>query len=270
MASAIRCVEKGVCRMSITLEVKQTNAEKLASCIQNIAGIVSANDIVEIVLKGPAKKVDEAIEKEDATMTSREVADILGRPHTSVVKQIAKFLCAEKKEGVECGFILTSFVCSHRNKKSYPMYEMTEKGCKIYRNLVAEYGAGIKSVVDGLRRFDRAIKERFHPDKAMIEISKVSESGFLLEGKPRSEYEEYCNIFNQFIMGPAAEGREIAELTEKYEQFYKVMKSAQLKTKESNELEIALWGVAIEAEMQGFIYGFKMLNALLNKQLTMA
>ncbi len=95
-------------------------------------------------------------------------------------------------------------------------------------------------------------------------------SGFLLEGKPRSEYEEYCNIFNQFITGPAVEGREIMELTEKYQKFYEVMKSTQLKVQESNKLEDALYGVAIEAEMQGFIYGFKLFDAMLNKQLTVA
>ena len=93
---------------------------------------------------------------------------------------------------------------------------------------------------------------------------------FLLEGKPRSEYEEYCDMFNRFITGPAVEGREITELTEKYQKFYEVMKSTQLKAQESNRLEDALYGVAIEAEMQGFIYGFKMFDALLNKQLATA
>lgn len=77
-------------------------------------------------------------------------------------------------------------------------------------------------------------------------------------------------MFNQFITGPAVEGREIAELTERYKKFYEVMKATQLRAKESNELEDALYGVAIEAEMQGFIYGFKMFDALLNRQLEVA
>ena len=77
-------------------------------------------------------------------------------------------------------------------------------------------------------------------------------------------------MFDQFIAGPAVEGREIAELTEKYQKFYEVMKATQLKAKESNKLEDALYGVAIEAEMQGFIYGFKLFDALLNKQLAVA
>lgn len=96
------------------------------------------------------------------------------------------------------------------------------------------------------------------------------ESEFLLEGKPRSEYQEYCEMFDQFITGPAIEGREIAELTEKYEKFHEVMKATQLKARENNEIEAAVYGIAIEAEMQGFIYGFKMFNALMNKRLKVA
>ncbi len=114
-----------------------------------------------------------------------------------------------------------------------------------------------------------AIQERFHPEKKTA-VSAGAGGGFLLEGKPRSEYAEYCDVFNHFITGPAVEGREITELTEKYQKFYEVMKSTQLKAQESNRLEDALYGVAIEAEMQGFIYGFKMFDALLNKQLSTA
>ncbi|MBD5463974.1 MAG: hypothetical protein HDR24_13130 [Lachnospiraceae bacterium] len=255
--------------MSVRLNIEHDDAEKIAACIKNITGSVSANDIVEIVLRAPEKVPEKKQEKPSATMTSREIADILGRPHTTVVKQIAKFLCETQKEGREYGFILTSFVCSHRNRKSYPMYELTENACKEYRNLIAEYGSGIKSVMDGITRFDQAITERFHPERKTSAGIAIG-SGFLLEGKPKSEYEEYCNMFNQFITGPAVEGREITELTEKYQKFYEVMKSTQLKAQESNKLEAALYEVAIEAEMQGFIYGFKLFDALLNKQLAVA
>ena len=89
--------------------------------------------------------------------------------------------------------------------------------------------------------------------------------GFLLEGKPRSGYEEYCNMFNQFITGPAAEGREIAELTDKYQRFYEVIRAMKLEAKDSNKLEYALYDVAIEAEMQGFIYGFKLFGTFINE-----
>lgn len=252
--------------MSVRLNIGHEEAEKIAACIKGIAGSVSAGDIVEIVLKAPEKEKEKRQEKPGTTMTSREVADVLGRPHSAVFKQIAKFLCSEETDGKEKGYFLTSFVCSHKNKKSYPMYEMTETACKEYKGMVAKYGSGIKCVAEGIRRFDQAIQERFHPRKNEG-VGIAVGSGFLLEGKPRSEYEEYCNMFNQFVAGPAVEGREITELTEKYRNFYEVMKSTQLKAQESNKLEDALYGVAIEAEMQGFIYGFKLFDALLNKQL---
>lgn len=253
----------------VRLNIGSDDAEKIAACIKGIAGNVSASDIVEIVLKAPEVREQKRQEKPGVTMTSREVADVLGRPHSAVFKQIAKFLCSEETDGKERGYFLTSFECSHKNKKSYPMYEMTESACREYREMVAGYGSEIKSVAEGIRRFDQAIQEHFHPEKKAT-VRSEADSGFLLEGKPRSEYGGYCDMFNRFITGPAAEGREIAELTEKYRIFYEAIKSTQLKAWESNKLEDALYGVAIEAEMQGFIYGFKMFDALLNKQLAMA
>lgn len=256
--------------MNVNLNIKNEDAEKITACIKGITGNVTANDIVEIVLKVPeverTKVEGTKQEKPNVTMTSREVADVLGRTHAVVFKQIAKFLCSEKTDGKEKGYFLTSFICSHKNKKSYPMYEMTENACKEYRRIVAEYGSGFKSVIDGIKRFDQAIQARFHPERKMVAGMAIG-SEFLLEGKQKSEYEEYCNIFNQFITGPAAEGREITELTEKYKEFYEAMQSIHLKAQESNKLENALYGVAIEAEMQGFIYGFKIFDALLKKQL---
>ncbi len=251
----------------IKLNINHSDAEKIAEYIKNIAGNVSPSDIVEIVLKTNAFQKEKE-ERPKVTITSREIADALGRPHTVVVKQIAKYLCEGKKEGDANGFILTSFVCSHKNKKSYPMYELTEDACKEYRNLVQEYGGGIKSVTDGLRRFDQAVAEKFHPGK--WNSKGIVGNGFLLEGRPRSEYEKYCNMFNEFITGPAVEGREIAELTEKFQKFHDVINATPLKAQESNELEFALYDVAIEAEMQGFIYGFKMFDALLNEKLAPA
>lgn len=105
-----------------------------------------------------------------------------------------------------------------------------------------------------------------------IDISASEKDGttFLLESRPKSEYQEYCDIFNAFITGPAIEKREIAELTQKYQHFYNVLISLPVETKISNELEGAVYEVAIEAEMQGFIYGIKLFEALLNKQLVTA
>ena len=48
------------------------------------------------------------------------------------------------------------------------------------------------------------------------------------------------------------------------------MKNAQMQARQSNAIEEAVYGVAIEAEMQGFIYGFKLYEELVNRQLVVA
>lgn len=260
MASVTAVAEEGD-SMSITMNIGKDDAEKIAACIQNIAGSVSASDIVEIVLKTAAPAPEP--NRSTVTMTSKEVALALGKGHSVIFKKIAKFLCAEASEEEKREFRLTSFRIPQG--QDYPMYEMTETACNLYCEWMKGY-KNYKTIADGMERLKAAMLERFHPGQR----ARPATSEFLLEGKPRSEYEAYCDMFNQFISGPAVEGREIAELTEKYQKFYEVMKGTQLKASESNKLEDALFGVAIEAEMQGFIYGFKMFDALLNKQLATA
>lgn len=252
--------------MSIRLNIGHDDAKKIAACIKDFAGNVSAVDIEEIVLKDPEAKKAKPQKKPGVTMTSREVADVLGRPHSAVFKQIAKFLCSEETDGKERGYFLTSFVCSHKNRKSYPMYEMTESACMEYRGMVAEYGGGIKCVEEGIRRFDQAIQERFHLEKKAA-VSAETGGGFLMEGRSRTECGYIKELFDKFVTGPAEEKREIAELSQKYEDFYRVMMQMSLGSKESGRLEEAVFGVAIEAEMQGFIYGFKVFEKLLDQQM---
>lgn len=262
MAPVVEDTEEGECGMkSVRLNIGKTDAEQIASCIKSIAGNVSESEIVEIVLKTPEPV---ARERPATTMTSKEVAEHLGKGHSVIFKKIAKFLCAEATEEEKLEFQLTSFKIPQGIK--YPMYEMTEKACKLYCEWMKGY-KNYKTTADGLDRLETAMRERFHPEQKEA-LSKESE--FLLEGKPRSEYQEYCEMFDQFITGPAIEGREIAELTEKYEKFHEVMKATQLKARENNEIEAAVYGIAIEAEMQGFIYGFKMFDALMNKRLEVA
>lgn len=92
----------------------------------------------------------------------------------------------------------------------------------------------------------------------------------LLQGRSRMECQYITDLFDQFITGPAEEGREIAELREGYEAFYETMKQTKINSKQSRKLEDSLFGVAIEAEMQGFIYGFKMFEVLMNNWLASA
>lgn len=78
------------------------------------------------------------------------------------------------------------------------------------------------------------------------------------------------NLFDQFIEGPAIENREIEELGAKYEEFYKAMGGLNDDVAAKRKVEDSVMGVAIEAEMQGFIYGFKVFEILLNRELATA
>ncbi|MCM1245769.1 MAG: hypothetical protein NC293_09025 [Roseburia sp.] len=82
-------------------------------------------------------------------------------------------------------------------------------------------------------------------------------------GGSRSDHRRICEIFDDFITGSGLEGREIKELTESYQQFYNVMQLADLDIRDKRRLEDALAGVAIESEMQGFIYGFRMFEKIM-------
>ena len=79
---------------SVTLSIGSSDAEKIAACIKSIAGGVSASDIVEIVLKTPAPAKEEK-KRQAVTMTSKEVAEVLGKSHAIIFKRIARFLCAD-------------------------------------------------------------------------------------------------------------------------------------------------------------------------------
>ena len=119
-----------------------------------------------------------------------------------------------------------------------------------------------KNFVQGLEKFNALITQHFHGIKTQDDI--------LMQGRSRTECTYIKNLFDQFIEGPAIENREIEELGEKYEEFYKAMGCLNDDSAAKRKVEDSVMGVAIEAEMQGFIYGFKVFELLLNKELATA
>ena len=266
MASSSENFEKGGYGMSeISLKVNKEDAEKIAECIKNIAGGISAGEIAEIVLRSPEKKM-EPEKYGQPTISSKEVAEIFHCGHSAIFKKISKYICGYAKEEDKTEFRLSSFKIPQG--QTYPMYELTKKACELFLEHVQTW-KNYKSIAMGVDKMRRVMASRFGMDKKNME-QQEKKGSFLLEGRPREEYEAICRMFNDFITGPGIEGREITELTEKYEQFYKVMKQAQTNTKDNQEIEQAVFDVAIEAEMQGFIYGFKLFDAMLSKSLIAA
>lgn len=248
----------------IALKVNREDAEKIAECIKNIAGGISAGEIAEIVLRSPEKKSEPAETENQPTINSREIAEIFHNAHSVIYKKISKYICGYASEEEKTEFRKASFTIPQG--QTYPMYELTKKGCELFLTNVQTW-KNYKSIAMGVDKMRRVMQTRFGPAQRQPEQTKNS---FLLEGRPREEYENICRMFNDFITGPGVEGREIAELTQKYEQFYKVMKAAQTNTKDNQEIEQAVFDVAIEAEMQGFIYGFKLFDAMMSKSLAVA
>lgn len=241
----------------VALKISAKDAEKIAEYIRNIAGNITAGDIAEIVFMEPDKKA-----KNEPVVSSVEIAKWFCQPHAKVFGRISKYIGGYAKELEKAEFRLTTF--RNSQEKEFPMYELTRRGCEIYCKQV-EGQSKYQNIAGGIEKFRNEIGRRFG-----LEGCNPADSNFLLKGKSKLEYQDICNMFDKFITGPALEGREIIELTQKYEQFYQVMSQVKVPSKDSNKLEDALFGVAVEAEMQGFIYGFKLFDALLNNQLSVA
>lgn len=239
----------------LTLNLGEASTEKIVGCIKDIAENVSARDIVEIVLKPsmpePARI---AKSKSETVMTSKEIAEILGKSHSIIFNKIAKFLCSEADSSQVKEFRLSSFKIPQGAE--YPMYELSEKACNFYYEWVGKHN-NYKTVADSMERLKKAISKRFHQDNQRVKSTPES-SQFLLKGEARADYGKICEMFDDFITGPGMEGREIKELTESYEQFYNAMQIVGLDIQDRKRLESALAGVAIESEMQGFVYGFRL------------
>ena len=116
--------------------------------------------------------------------------------------------------------------------------------------------------MEGLGKFNDLIAQHFHGVKTQENI--------LMKGRSRTECSYIKNLFDQFIEGPAIENREIEELGAKYVEFYKAMGGLNDDVAAKRKVEDSVMGVAIEAEMQGFIYGFKVFGILLNRELATA
>lgn len=243
------------------LRMSEKDAQDIIRCMRYIANnllaeggnVVKAQDEVRIGI------IQEGKEK---GISSMEVAKMFGCAHIKVFNMITKYVSIEAGEEEKKEFRFEKR--AYRMNREHEICFLTEKGCRLFLDKICskEYKAS-KQFVAGTEKLKKVIEERFQ--------ERVTPDGnFLMDGRSRAECWKIKELFDRFITGPGLEKREIAELTDKYQQFHDVMKATQLRAKESNEIESAVYGVAIESEMQGFIYGFKLYEELLNRQLAVA
>ena len=174
--------------------------------------------------------------------------------------RISRFYNAEASEDEKKEFEIA--YRPYRNQRKHPIWKLSEKGCQLYIEKVCAEEKRSKAFVEGLGKFNDLIAQHFHGVKTQENI--------LMKGRSRTECSYIKNLFDQFIEGPAIENREIEELGAKYEEFYKAMGGLNDDVAAKRKVEDSVMGVAIEAEMQGFIYGFKVFEILLNRELATA
>lgn len=225
----------------IELNISKKEAGKIVEVIQKIASgsAVSAEPI-----------------------SSWEMAEIFQCTHTRIYNRIARFVTAEATEAEKREFQVG--YREYRLGRKHPIWRLTEAGCRMYVERMCAEETRSRAFVEGLRRFNEEIDRRFHGVRPDGQVT------FLMNGRSRTECGYIKELFDRFITGPAIENREIEELGKKYEEFYQVMAGIKTTAKETSRLESAVMGVAVEAEMQGFIYGFKVFELLAGKALATA
>ncbi len=232
-------------------EIKENDVQKIIKCMESVA------DSLRISETTPAKRNDE-----ECNISSMEISQMFKCQHIKVFNMITKFITTEATEDEKGEFRFAKR--TYNRKRVHEICYLSERGCSIYLNRIcsAEFRKS-KRFTEGLEKLENEIKSRFRKEP-------VQSSGFLMDGRSRAECRRIKEIFDRFITGPGLEKREIAELTQRYQEFYEIMKNAQMQARQSNAIEEAVYGVAIEAEMQGFIYGFKLYEELVNRQLVVA
>lgn len=213
-------------------------SEQIVELMDDVKKIISQMAVVDVCEEEKPVEVGKTI------MTSREVADMFQEYHSVTYRRIAQLIVdLEPMEQTE--FKMAQFKARHQE---YPMWELTEKACKLYlTRMKRDRCYGKKKT--GIEKMEKELRCRV--------------SGQKLVGDAESGYKDVRELFNQFITGPKGENREIPELTQAYERLRAVMEAQVPGAKADTAITSAVYDVAIESEMQGFIYGFQLFGAVL-------
>ena len=221
-------------------KINDSDTKQVVECMKNITIALQEN-----------KERSESMD-----ICTMDIAEMFGWTHTKVFNLISRYITVKATEAEKNEFKFKERIYRQGVRKHAVCY-LTKKGCEIFIDKIcASESRKSKQFIEGAKKLKRAIVQE-----------NTEQRSILMDGRSRTECQKIKELFDRFITGPALENREIAELTEKYQMFHDIMKKTQIKVKESNKIEGAVYEVAIEAEMQGFIYGFKLYEELLNRQL---
>lgn len=180
----------------------------------------------------------------DTVMNSREIATLFQEYHSVTYRKIAQLITELSPDDIG-EFKMSSF--QNVKRQEYPMWELTERGCRLYLDKV-ESNRCYGKIRDGVSKM-----------RDLLEKRKNAESCETNE-KSGNDIKE---LFNQFISSGKGDEREIPELTEAYRNFNKVLDAHIMSARAETAITAAVYDIAIESEMQGFIYGFQLFGAIM-------
>ena len=183
-------------------------------------------------------------DRTDTVMNSREIATLFQEYHSVTYRKIAQLITELSPDDIG-EFKMSSF--QNVKRQEYPMWELTERGCRLYLDKI-----------EGNRCYGK-IRDGVSKMRDLLEKRKNAESCETNE-KSGNDIKE---LFNQFISSRKGDEREIPELTEAYRNFNKVLDAHIMSARAETAITAAVYDIAIESEMQGFIYGFQLFGAIM-------
>lgn len=214
-----------------------TRKAQITELMMDVKRLVSGMAAVDVSSEPDADRTD-------AVMNSREIATLFQEYHSVTYRKIAQLITELSPDDIG-EFKMSSF--QNVKRQEYPMWELTERGCRLYLDKV-ESNRCYGKIRDGVSKM-----------RDLLEKRKNAESCETNE-KSGNDIKE---LFNQFISSRKGDEREIPELTEAYRNFNKVLDAHIMSARAETAITAAVYDIAIESEMQGFIYGFQLFGAIM-------
>lgn len=214
-----------------------TRKAQITELMMDVKRLVSGMAAVDVSSEPDADRTD-------TVMNSREIATLFQEYHSVTYRKIAQLITELSPDDIG-EFKMSSF--QNVKRQEYPMWELTERGCRLYLDKV-ESNRCYGKIRDGVSKM-----------RDLLEKRKNAESSEANE-KPGNDIKE---LFNQFIGSRKGDEREIPELTAAYRNFNKVLDAHIMSARAETAITAAVYDIAIESEMQGFIYGFQLFGAIM-------
>lgn len=215
-----------------------TRKTQIAELMMDVKKLISGMAVVDV-------SEDSRSGKRKTVMNSREIAELFSEYHSVTYRRIAQLITELSPDDIG-EFKMSSF--QNVKRQEYPMWELTERGCRLYLEKI-ESNRCYGKIRDGVSKMKNALESR----KATAEKNTEIED----------QRNDIRYLFNQFIGSEKGDEREIPELTAAYQNFNRVLDAHIMSSRAETAITAAVYDIAIESEMQGFIYGFQLFGAIM-------